>query len=82
MRGEEVRATLSVPDAAGLHAVNVCAVMPDGRVAPWSHRTILTSGEDKEVTLPIAWNDARGRWTLKAVDLYTDRAVTSHFTVE
>jgi len=70
--GTVVRARLSVPGAAGKHAVRIRVTTPDGRRADWQDQVVIVSKEPAEVHLPIAYNDPRGVWVINAIDLFTD----------
>ena len=81
-RGTLVKARLSVPDAAGKHAVRLGATMPDGLPAPWLNRLVIVDRNATNLDLPWAHNDRPGLWTLEAIDLYTNQASTVRVTVE
>lgn len=70
-RGTVIKATVSIPAAAGLHAVKITVALPDGTPAEWLDQTVITDQAVKEVALPIAYNDPPGTWTLTATDVYT-----------
>jgi len=72
--GEVARLRLQVPDAAGLHAVRIRAATPDGSPAEWLDRVVIVGAEPVDVALPIAYNDPVGTWSIRAIDLFTDRA--------
>jgi beta-galactosidase len=73
--GEVVTARLSVPKAAGLHALRIRAQTPDGGAADWWDQVVIVGRDPVEVRLPVAFNDPQGQWRVRAVDLYTERAV-------
>ncbi len=79
--GRVVTARLSVPDAAGLHALRIRATTSDGSAADWWDEVVIVGREPVEVELPIAFNDPAGPWTIRAIDLYTERAVRRRLTV-
>ena len=80
--GEQPRLRLAVPDASGLHAVRIRAETPDGEPAEWLHQVVIVGAEPKEVALPIALNDPKGKWTIRAIDLFTERAERLTLTVK
>ena len=81
-RGEQPALRLRVPGAQGLHAVRIRAAMPNGEPAEWLHQVVIVGAEPVEIPLPIAFNDPKGRWTIRAIDLFTDRAQTLALTVD
>jgi len=38
---------------------------------------VLVGPAGGEVTLPFAYNDPVGKWTVRAMDLYTDQGTTA-----
>jgi len=81
-RGEQPALRLQVPGAQGLHAVRLRATTPDGKPAEWLHQVAIVGAEPVELPLPIAHNDPKGKWTLRAIDLFTDTGPTVTLTVE
>ena len=76
-RGQEVRIGVSVPGAAGKHAVRLVLTAPDGERAEWFERKLVVATEAEEVVLPFAHNDPKGDWRIDAIDLFTSRATTA-----
>jgi hypothetical protein len=70
-RGTPLHGAVSLPQAAGLHAVRVRVVLPDGAEADWAAETVLAGREPAEFVIPVAFNDPPGTWTLTATDLFT-----------
>jgi len=81
-RGQVVRMTATVPQAAGLHAVRVRVKTPDGQAAEWLNRELMVSDQGQGCDLPVAFNDTIGRWTVEATDLYTQKTTTTGYTVK
>jgi hypothetical protein len=82
-RGAPVEVKLSVPAARGLHAIKVRALLPDGTPAKFWEQTVQVAKEPVVVTLPLAWNDPAGTWTITCTDLFgTDTAQTVKIIVE
>ena len=81
-RGTVVKAKMSVPRAAGKHAVRVRVTAPGGKPAEWLNRVVVTGKKAVEVDLPFAYNDPEGTWTVSAIDLYTNKATTVHVVVD
>jgi hypothetical protein len=61
---------LSVPESAGLHALKLTAVRPDGTAADYWEQVVLAGREPKDVPLPVAFNDPAGVYVLTVRDLF------------
>ena len=79
--GETITARLQIPDAAGLHALRIRVETPAGEPADWLHQVVLAGRRTVEIPLPIAFNDPPGEWTIRAIDLFTDRAAIAALQV-
>jgi len=76
-RGEQLTVQLSYPGSRAHHAARLRVYQPDSGHAEWFDQVVIVGPEGARVTLPIAYNDPTGLWTVRAIDLYTDeRAVT------
>ena len=80
--GAEAMLTVRVPGAAGLHAVRLRARMPSGEQAEWLNQVVLVGDKPQRVPVPIAYNDPRGAWTLRGVELFTEQAGEATLIVE
>ncbi len=80
--GKVVTARLEVPGLAGLHALRIRATTPNGQPADWLDRVVIVGRQGAEVPLPVAFNDPPGKWTIRAIDLYTEKAVGATLTVQ
>ena len=80
--GTVVKALVSVPGAAGQHAVRIRVKTPSGRPADWHNQVVIVDGKGKNVLLPVAHNDPTGEWTITALDLFTDKATTTKLTIQ
>jgi len=69
-RGTPVVLKLSVPEARGLHGIKLRATLPDGQPAKFWDQTVQVAKEPVVVTLPLAWNDPVGTWTITCTDLF------------
>jgi hypothetical protein len=76
-RGQQATARLMVWSGQGLHAVRIRAQTPEGQPAEWLDQVVLVGPAGGEVTLPFAYNDPVGKWTVRAMDLYTDQGTTA-----
>lgn len=76
-RGTVAYLALTVPGAAGRHAVNLRVTTPEGTPADWFDRSLVVDAESQQVQLPFAFNDPEGVWRVEAVDLYTGQAGTA-----
>jgi hypothetical protein len=75
-----VKATLSVPDAEGLHAFRIRARAGDRRLE-WLDRNVIAGREPKTFAIPVAFNDPTGDYEIAAIDLFTDRPTKALLTV-
>ncbi|MFH1743081.1 MAG: beta-galactosidase trimerization domain-containing protein [bacterium] len=80
--GDTVKATIAVPNALGNHAVQVLATTPDGASAPWLERKLIVNRDGTSLSLPFAYNDPDGQWTIKLVDLFTNNGPVTEITLE
>jgi hypothetical protein len=81
-RGERLTVKLSYAPSRARHAVRLCVYGPDGRHAEWFDRVVVVDPPGAEATLPIAYNDRTGVWTIRATDLYTNEAAQARFAVQ
>jgi Beta-galactosidase trimerisation domain/Beta-galactosidase len=80
--GSVVTARISVPTAAGTHAVRLSVTKPDGEPAPWLTQTLLVDDEAQDLPLAFAFNDPEGKWTVRAVDLLTGQDMSTSVKVK
>jgi len=80
-RGHVVRATVSVPEAKGLHALRIRAVA-DGWPLPWLDQVLLAGPEPRVLDFPIAYNDPLGSYVFRAIDLVADQTATAELKVD
>jgi hypothetical protein len=66
----------------GGQAVRLEVRLPDGRLADWVRRVAVVGPDGVHVDVPVAYNDPPGRWTIRAVELYTGAASTASFQVQ
>ena len=76
-RGTRVLMKLSVPGAAGVHALKVTAVQPDGGAAPFWEQVVTVTDQAVTITLPVAHNDPDGAWRIIVTDSYTTETRTT-----
>ena len=69
----EVRALVIIgeEDVSSAYA-RLRVYQPEGEHAEWFDQVVIVGPEGTRVTLPIAYNDPTGVWTIPAIDLYTD----------
>ncbi|MBI2432947.1 MAG: hypothetical protein HYV26_08755, partial [Candidatus Hydrogenedentes bacterium] len=79
--GSVVNANISIPHAQGAHAINVKVTRPDGQDSDWLRQPLLAASCPAAITLPFAYNDPPGDWTLTATDLYTNQTTTAIITL-
>ncbi|MBN1808806.1 MAG: beta-galactosidase [Planctomycetes bacterium] len=83
--GADLKVSLQVRgegEVTGTHVVRVRLHGPDGAERLGCARTILAKKGAGEITLPLAYNDAKGRWTVNLLDLSTGTAAAHHFEIE
>ena len=80
-RGRALRLDIRIPDARGAHAVKVRAKNPAGEEVAWFNRSVIVEDGSALISLPVAYNEQIGTWTVTATDLYTQKASTSSFLV-
>ena len=73
-RGQVAVLRLSVPEAAGLHALRLSAARPDGAPADYWEQVVIVGREPKEIALPVAYNDPPGIYNLTVRDLFDRKA--------
>ena len=73
-RGEVAKATISVPDAAGLHAFRIRVGHGDEPME-WHDRVLIAGREPVSFDLPIALNDPIGDYDIRAIDVFTNEAI-------
>lgn len=76
-RGTRVALQLSVPGAAGVHALKVTAAQPDGSAATFWEQVVTVTDKPVTVTLPVAHNDPTGTWRITVTDSYTTETRTT-----
>ena len=73
-RGETLRASIRLKAASPVrerHAVHVKVIDPSGNAVEWGSQVVMLVDGRGEVSLPIAYNDAPGRWRLRATELFS-----------
>lgn len=76
-RGQQATVRVSVRGGKGLHAVCIKAQTPEGRDADWLKQVVMVGPRGADVALPFAFNDPPGKWTVRAIDVYTNDGPTS-----
>jgi beta-galactosidase len=79
-RGEVVRATISVPQTEGLHALRIRGRLGNRPLA-WLDQNILAGREAKTFPIPLARNDPAGDYQILAIDLFTNQPCPAVLTV-
>ena len=72
---------VALPAAQGLHALKIRVTTPKGEPAPWYDQTVIVDEQGTTVSLPIAYNEQPGPWTVTATDLYTNQTATTTYGV-
>ena len=71
--------TSSLPQ--GQQAVKVRVTLPDGTIADWVDSPAIVDNEGATIDVPVAFNDPKGTWTVRATDLYTGKTTKTSFRV-
>jgi len=77
---QRVTVTSRLPD--GHQAVKLQVKLPDGSLADWVDKVVVTDKQGVVANVPVAYNDPKGTWTIDATDLYTGTTETAQFAVE
>lgn len=79
--GEVLTATVAAPGAGGEVAVKLALTKPDGTKADWLPQYVISGPKAAQVSIPVAYNDPKGRWALAATELFSGVTSTVGFTV-
>jgi hypothetical protein len=81
-RGQVLQLSLKAPKADGLRAALVQVSRPDGSDVEALRRVVLVDRAGATCWLPIACNDPAGKWTVRAVELFSNEARALPLIVE
>ena len=81
-RGQVARASVSVPAAGGTRAVRLSVWRPDKQEVKSLRQVVMVDQDGASCLLPIAYNDPTGTWTVKAVELFTNKETTVSLRVQ
>ena len=79
--GGTMRLKLDVPEARGMRVLKLRFTTPDGNPAPWFERSVIVDPGGEEVVLRIAHNERKGRWQVRATDMFTGLSAHAVFGV-
>jgi hypothetical protein len=78
-----VAISLGLPDSAkAVHAVRVEVLDPSGKATIWGGSTVLLPGGRGQLELPIAHDDAPGRWRVQARELFSGASAEAHWLLK
>lgn len=80
--GTVLTATVRVPGANSVQAVKLRAFQPTGQPADWLDTVVMVPPGGSTVSLPVAFNDPSGKWTLTVTELYTNKSTKTTFVVQ
>ncbi len=80
--GSVPAARVRIAQGGGRQAVKLQVKLPNGQVADWLDRVIVTDRQGTTVPLPIAFNDPVGAYTVTATELFTNRTSTCQIRVK
>lgn len=80
--GSVLRVALTAALPTGRQAARIQVELPDGRMADWVTRVAVADPKGITIELPVAFNDPRGTWTIRATELYTGQTAVARFEVD
>jgi beta-galactosidase len=81
-RGQVAQVSMNVPGAGGTRAVRISVWKPDQQEVESLRRVVMVDPAGATCSLPIAYNDPAGTWTVQAVELFTNRITTAPLQVQ
>jgi beta-galactosidase len=78
----DVTIRINAERPVGRHCLRIEVLGPDGRLRGHYGQNVLTEKLTTRVAIPLALNDAVGRWQLRVTDVATGQTTTSSFVVE
>ncbi len=82
--GQELRLQMVVQAEGqtwGDHVFHLELLSPDGTTVWHYTQNVLAPGGKKEICIPLAWNEAPGRWTAKVRDVLSGKVAETVFEV-
>jgi hypothetical protein len=71
--GDTANLRVASPGAMGDDAIAITALKPDGTEADWLRSVrVVPRGEAVRIPIPLALNDAAGRWVVRVKELYAN----------
>jgi hypothetical protein len=83
--GTRLKATVSLGaprSSRARHAVWVEVIAPDASMPFWGRQVLLLENGTGDAVLPIAYNDAPGRWRVRATELFSRQTVEAAYTIQ
>ena len=81
-RGQPVKLSLTCPGADGTRAVLIRVHDANRAEARHLRQVIMVDADGATAVLPIAYNDPTGKWTVTAVELFTNSATNLSMNVQ
>jgi len=73
---------LQIPaQAKERHAVWVEITDPQGQDALWGRQVVILNNGAAQVQVPVAYNDAPGKWTLRATELFSNKSAEASWSI-
>jgi uncharacterized protein YfaS (alpha-2-macroglobulin family) len=69
------------PSPADQHVFRVECTGPDGNAVPHYSRNVLAARGTTGYSIPLAVNDATGRWTVRVTDILSGQSKSVNFDV-
>ncbi len=82
-RGSDVRIGIRMlgPLAARMHTLHLDVIDPAGKVVDYYSGNLLATSDAASKLVPLAYNDAAGRWSARVHDLLSGQTKTEQFEV-
>jgi len=83
--GETITASLrlDIPrDAKERHAVWVEVTDPQGQRPFWGQQVVMLQAGAGQVQIPVAYNDAPGKWRIRATELFSNQSAEAGWTIK
>ena len=81
MAGFDEIGRLTTDGPPGRHLVRIEATAPDGQSKLWFRRKIWVDDGAFQISMPLAWNEAPGVWTVTATDVLTGTTAAKRVAV-
>jgi len=82
-RGEILTLTITLPDqGCETNVLKLRGIGPDQKATSWIDRTFAIKQNTAKVTIPTAWNDPEGKYTIEVLDVASGRTAQTVFQLK